>query len=275
MKAALQNAAFFILALLAFTSATARPMAETLDGVRKKASAMLLQKQKKQALQTLTEFIRNETNKTTATDALDFLEMIAKTFITKESQEAYETSVNLIVENPKEAVKQVDLCIQAEPQNSECLVQRIRLAYRDKNIGVVENYSSQLKQIIPGTRTDHWVSITLKRTDLDFKNKIIVKKLNEKVSEDSFVFAALELDRSFAAKNFSRAKEVLGYLEKHFSDWPDIIFYKSKLEVESAEEKSAQSNEAFALYSAKCKNLSKSIARKYRYDFDLCKRGMK
>ena len=45
--------------------------------------------------------------------------------------------------------------------------------------------------------------------------------------------ATLELDRSFAAKNFSRAKDVIQFFEKNFSDWPDIIYYKQKIEFES------------------------------------------
>ncbi len=273
LKAAPQNAAFFILLLLICAAALAKPMIETLASVRTKASTLLLQKQKKQALQAVIEFIRNESNKNPSSEAYEFLELVAKTFTGKESQESYETSVALVVEDPKEAIRQAEICLQADPQNSECLVQRIRLAYRNKNASAIQNYLNQIKLVIPGTKTDIWVSLATRRNEIDFKGKSIVKRLSEKPNEDTFVLASLELDRSFAAKNFSRAKEVIFYLEKNYPDWPDIIYYKLKIETESAEEKNAHTADALALYSAKCKNLSKSIARKYRYDFDLCRRG--
>lgn len=272
-KAALQNAAFFILIIALTRPLAAKPIIETLETVHTKATNFLLQKQKKQALQSISDYIKIENNKASLAEANDFLETVSKTFMVKESQEAYETSVIMTFENNKEAIKQIELCLQLDPQNADCLVQRIRLAARNKNVGAVESNLLILKQTIPNTKTDQWVSLSLKKLDLDFKNKTILKKLSEKPTEDTFVLATLELDRSFAAKNFSRAKDVIQYLDKNFADWPDIIFYKQKIETESAEEKLEPDAEVISLYTAKCKNLNKSTTRKYRYDFDLCSRG--
>ncbi len=246
---------------------------ETLESIKPKATALILQKQKKQALQLVSDYIKTENNRGLVFEATDFLETISKTFLSKESQEAYESSVNATIDNNKEAIRQVELCLKLEPANSECLVQRIRLASRNKNVGTLEANLTVLHETLPGSKTQQWVNFAIKKTDVDFKNKIILKKLPERPNEVIFALATLELDRSFAAKNFSRAKDIIQYLDKNFSDWPDIVFYKQKIEAESAEEKIQPSVDSVSLYSAKCKNLSKSSTRKYRYDFDLCIRG--
>ena len=272
-KAAVLNAAFFIFTNAIVLKADARVGVENLASIRTKATALLLQKQKKQALQLIAEYIKAETNKNSVNEANEFLLTTSQTFINKDSQEAYETSLNITIENPKESVKQVETCLQIDPLNADCIFQRIRLAARNKNTGALENYLGQLKSTVPNTKLDLWTQPSFKKNEADFKNKTFLKKLNEKATEDSFVMATLELDRSFAAKNFSRAKDVIQFFEKNFSDWPDIIYYKQKIEFESAEEKTERPTEVSQLYEAKCKSLSKSLLRKYRYDIELCVRG--
>ena len=54
-----------------------------------------------------------------------------------------------------------------------------------------------------------------------------------------------------------------------------LACYKNKLNLESEEEQTKSSPEHLAAYNSKCKNITKSAARKYRYDFELCIRGAK
>ena len=272
-KAAFQTAAFLILSISPAGFASARLLQDSPDTIKAKATTLLLQKQKNQALAAVAEYLQTETNKNNIMEMNDVMETIAKTFMSKESQEAYESSLNATVDNAKEAVRQAELCLKIEPQNSECLVQRIRLAARSKNPGVVEANMQLLTKIIPNTKTEQWLLLLIKKADTDFKNKSILKKLPDRPSDDLFALLVLELDRSFAAKNFSRSRDIIQHIDRNFSDWPDIVFYKQKIEFESAEQKAESGMDAPGLYVAKCKNLSKSSTRKYRYDFDLCVRG--
>ena len=101
-----------------------------------------------------------------------------------------------------------------------------------------------------------------------------MKKINKTPSEDFFILTVLEIERSFAVKNFSRAKDGVEYLVLNYPEYPDTIYFKQKLDSESTEEKITNASETNLLYVAKCKSLTKSMARKFRYDFDLCQRGL-
>lgn len=272
-KVALQNAAFFILTTTTATSAHSRIQDISLDMINTKATALLLQKQKLQALQLVSDYIKSMNSAHSTSEANDFLETVSKTFMSKESQEAYESSLNSTIDNKNEAVRQAEICLQLDPQNSECLVQKSRLAFRSKNATILKTSINTLHEAIPNTKTEQWVKLVLNKTNPDFKNQSFIKKLPDRPSEDVFPLITLELDRSFAAKNFSRAKEIIQYIEKYYVDWPEIIFYKQKIETESAEEALPPRADQVSPYSVKCKSLSKSVARKYRYDFELCLRG--
>jgi hypothetical protein len=133
---------------------------------------------------------------------------------------------------------------------------------------------NDIKELVPGSRQEVWLGIWVAKGDIDFKNRLIIKTLPEKNSEETFPLILLELDRAFAAKNYSRAKDVISYIEKHYTDWPDIFYYTYKINFESSEEKTKANPEQLALYSNKCKSMTKSVARKFRYDFELCLRGV-
>ncbi len=268
-KAAIINAAFFIFV----SSAGARAISTSFESVRTKATNLLIQKQKKQALQVVANYMQNESNKNSVSEASEFMLTLAQTFISKDAQEAYESSINFTLDNPKESLQAIEICLQLEPQNSDCLIQKLRLAVRAKNKTLIERTHIQITQAVPNTSADTFTTLIIKKDETDFKTKNFVKRLIDKPGDEDFVLTVLELDRAFDAKNFSRAKDVIQYLEKHFSDWPDILYYKQKIDLESVENKIVHSTEINTLYAAKCKSLSKSTARKYRYDFELCARG--
>ena len=79
---------------------------------------------------------------------------------------------------------------------------------------------------------------------------------------------------SWMIKNFSKAKELLNLIEIFYADWPETIYFKNKIDLESSEMKEPTTVEFMNQYQNKCKNLSKTIVRKYRYDFELCLRGL-
>lgn len=272
-KAAILFAAFFILVIS--NSALGRFFVGSFDDVKTKATQLLMKKQKAEALQIVLEFIKLETNKNLNSEVFDFLTKLAQTFVSKEAQDSYETSLNSVLDNPKEAHKAIDQCLQLEPQNTDCLIQKIRLLYRDKNAVDAEKWLEAVAKIIPGSKSFFWLELYLHK-DLNgsvFKDKTFIKKINEKPSEDFFILTVLEVERAFLVKNFSRAKEGIDYLEKNYPEYPEIIYFKQRLDSESVEEKTSNSTEVNLMYITKCKGLSKSMARKFRYDFDLCQRS--
>lgn len=252
--------------------------ANTIIGLKQKTTELLLQKKKSQAVELLTNYIKAEVDQNNKSEAREFLGQVAQSFIFHDAQEAYEASINQTLENAKEAMKNNNQCLKIEPQQLECLIQKVRLFIRNKDNKQAAESVDEIKKLVSSNKHTDWLGLLLIKNKPEFKNTQIIRYLPSKNSEDSFKLILLELDRCLVVKNYSRVKEMLLYLEKNYADWPDLVFYKYKLNLESSEEKLDSNAEADAeplkLYKNKCKSLSKTIARKFRFDFDLCARGV-
>lgn len=278
-KAAAKTAAFYFIGATFFSfvgiSALAKAGAGdlTLEATKKKVLNYLIQKQKKQALQAIDDLLAVEKNKSATKEIREFKINIAKKFLTKEAQEFYEVSINQTLDNSKDAKKNNDDCLNLEPENLDCQIQKIRLLYRESPGKL--NSKTELEPVNKffADSDFNWIKISTEKDALEFKNQTFYKKEYGPLTENKLVKATLEIDRAFKAKNFSRAKEMLQLIEKDFKDWPDIVFFKQNINRESAEDNRVSATEATNLYQMKCKNLSKTISRKYRYDFDLCLRS--
>lgn len=252
---------------------TAFAVETNLDSVKKKVLNLLIQKQKKQALANIDDYMAVEKNKTNLKEAKDFKTNIAKKFLTKEAQESYELSINQTLDSSKEAKKSNEECLSLEPENLDCQIQKLRLAYRENPKRPNERAEAEKVYKYFSDSDVNWVKLSLEKSAAEFKNANFYKKEAGPLTEEKLVKAILEVDRAYAAKNFSKAKEILQMIEKEYADWPDLVFFKQVINVESAENNKVTATEASNLYQTKCKNLSKTISRKYRYDFDLCMRG--
>lgn len=246
--------------------------------LKKNINEKILLKKKAEAIEEINKFLEIETNKSYIFDSQEYLLKIAKTFLTKEAQDYFEVAIINGYSNTKESKKAIESCLQLEPQNLECLIYKLKLNFAEKNTKQIQTTQNQMNELIKDQKLIQWIDLTILKNNLDsnFKNRNFLKKLPEKQTEESFMMVVLEIERTFLVKNYSRSKECLAYLEKNYSDYPDLIYFKNKLNSES-NENNLQNNieskiENSSLYSAKCKNISKSILRKYRYDFNLCQR---
>jgi hypothetical protein len=272
-KAAFLIAAFFILQIS--SNAFAKESIESFEDLKKAAGQLLLKKQKSEALAAINKFLKNENNQKNFAEANEFLIRVSQTFLSKEAQDAYEGSINATLDNPKEAQRLIDSCLSLEPDNSDCIIQKIRLSHREKNRYFLEKYLKELMEIAKTTPTYHWVEESIQKSvpGSGFKDKSFMKNFSGKINEETFILSVLEIERSFAAKNFSRARSGIEFLEKAFPEYPENIYFKQKLDADSSEEKPTAAADGGVIYSTKCKSLTKTMARKFRYDFDLCLRG--
>lgn len=277
-KAAFKNAAFLFMGCFMFHYEKIDAAPISFQSLKQKCTGLILQKKKTQAIHEVIDYLANsgEQNKE---EANDFLVLIAQQFVFREAQDAYESSINFSLDNVKEAIKNIDKCLSIEPQQLDCMIQKARLLYRVKETKGVVEVISQIKEIVPHSKFDRWLSLIMIKNKNEFKNKQIIKFGKDKTTDEWSGLVLLELERCFEVRNFSCAKDLLGFYEKNYADWPDLVFYKFKLDEESSEEKFGFQNEKnaeqFVLYKNKCKSISKTIARKYRYDFDLCMRSPK
>lgn len=245
------------------------------ENIKNKAAELLAQKKKDQALRLIISYSRTDRSKNYKKETGELLYLAAQTFLSKEAQEEYESSLNATLDNEKNAQKSVERCLNLEPQNLDCQIQKARLAYRSKNDRVFKATIATIRDLLANSFYEPLFGLFLEKKDADFKNRQIFSGQNESLPENMFGFVLLELDRCFAVKNFSRAKDILISLEKSFSDWPDLLYYKHRLNAESEEDPAKISSELLAAYASKCKSITKSASRKYRYDFELCIRGVK
>lgn len=271
LKAACISAAF-----LFSTQAFSAPPA-SFDSIKQKVMELLLQKKKSQAIQLILNYNKTDLARGHKAEASDLLLKVALQFISKDAQDAYENSLNLTLENPKDALKSNEQCLSADPQQLDCLIQKVRLQMRNKSMKAAVTSIAEIKELVPSSKYENWLETLSLKGEAEFKNKQIIKNIPDKANEDMLGLLILELDRSFMAKNYSRAKDLIIYFDKNYSEWPDLVFYKYKLDSESAEEKTkpnVENNQQLTFYSNKCKSLSKTLSRKYRYDIDLCARSI-
>lgn len=277
---AAQIAAFCFIVLVSSQNIMAKAIEPfNLEKTKNKLAEYLEKKQKTEALVFLNELLKQDSVKTYWPELGDILETIAKSFLSKEAQENFETSLNLTLENPKESKKFCDLCLNVDPNNFECLEQKARLAYRAKNQTDLNEVWIKIQEIGRRTKFESWMDLVIHKDkkEFDFNHKNIIKKINEPAAPLSHLkLLVLEIERAFRVHNFSRAREILEYLQKQTPDWPDLDYYKNKIQNESSEGRANSSTVVTSeteVYQTNCKNLSRSLFRKFRYDFDLCLRG--
>ena len=267
LKAALINAAFL------FSVAQAKTPISSLDNIRLRVSQLLAADKKAEALQVLSNYIKADRNKAYRNEASELIFSIGQLFLNKETQDHYETSLNETLSNDKLALKASERCLKLDAVNLDCLIQKGRSQHRLKNTKAFVETINEIKILIANTNYEKFFAQYVARMQPENSSKQIVTSLPTEPNEKTVLFLSLEIERAFSVKNYSRAKEVIAYAEKHFADWPDLAYFKNKLNIESSENQLQQDDDLKIVYSSKCKSISKSNARKFRYDFDLCNRG--
>lgn len=269
-KAAAITAAFCIFGLKAH--AVSR---NSFPELKKKVEQLFLDKKRKEAFDLIEEFLKNSSIKPDIEKAKDLRIVLGKKFLTQEAQNFYEQSLNATLENRAESKKLIEQCLALEPTNLDCQIQNMRLEYREAAFNKTKEFAAKAPKDIQDM---DWIRLTLLKKEKDFKNTIILKKIPDETSESNMIMVILELERSLQSKNYAMAKEALAYMEKNYSDWPEIVLFKQKIDMESSENdlpsyEKNQNQDILASYQAKCKSLNKTSIRRFRYDFDLCLRG--
>lgn len=266
LKAAIINAAFL------FSVAEAKTPPTSIENIRTRVSLLLATDKKEEALQILSNYLKADRNKAYRNDASELIFSIGQVFLNKETQEHYENSLSETLLNDKSALKAADRCLKLDKVNVDCLIQKARSQHRLKNTKAYIETLNELKVILAYSNYEKIFEQYVAQIQPENKSKQVVTVLPAEANEKTILLLGLELERAFLVKNYSRAKEVATYTEKHFPDWPDLAYFKNKLNLESSENQLQVDDDLIIIYINKCKSISKSNARKFRYDFDLCNR---
>jgi len=280
LKAAYKSAAFFIyntsaVFLFLFSLSLEATTLTSIDNIKNKTGELLSLKQKDKAIQLVINYSKTERSRAYKVEAGELLFNIGQSFLNKEAQEEYESSLNDTLENPKKSLKAAEACLKLDPINLDCLIQKARLHFRERNKKNFAATIEEIKAMVYGSAYEYLFQLFLERENPEFKNKQIINQLPSQPADRTLFYVIFELERSFEAKNYSRAREVIAYCEKFYSTWPDLAFFKNRLNSESSEKQAKLDDDLLNIYVNKCKSISNSAARKFRYDFDLCNRGKK
>ena len=275
LKAAYFNAAFlFSFAVCAQTqSAYAQAPKTSIENIRAKTAELLAAGKKENAINLLINFSKTERSKSHRPEVSELMFAAGQTFLNKEAQEHYEASLNATLDADRGALKSVEKCLNADEFNVDCRIQKARILYRGGKKNETLEALNAVQALLLNSAYEKVFFLYLERSKPEFRSKSIIGTLPQNPNDKSYVFLSLELERAFLVKNYSRAKEIILHIEKNYSDWPDLAYFRHKLNVESVEDAEEPKDDLMTVYANRCKSISKTVARKYRYDFDLCLRG--
>jgi hypothetical protein len=277
----------FLKALLTFTFLGSLALAQSSKPVKFNATANfnkvkqqivdLLAKNQRITAMTLieNELLRDDKEYKNKLNSLKF--NMLNDFLSLSTQEIYETSAGLILNDKKKALAGLQQCLALEPQNLQCRWLELKY-YRRYNTGIFND-----KALLYMETAQSFKQLQL------LKNSLLValgrvseitmtsnsKNLN---SEDSVLENITSYNIALEAKNYSKAKEIINHISAHNADYPDLIFMSyqlSSLWPEGVGFSESSLEKQFEVYRKKCADLPISIARKYFFDISLCVRSLK
>ena len=170
-------------------------------------------------------------------------------FLKQSTQDLFETAIAQLIKNARLAEKNIDKCLETEPQNDQC--QFLKLNIENRKSPITDKGSLEALR----------AKILDQDADLQFYKQV------------------KELENKIEVKNYSLARQLLDKLEKDYPDYPDLIIFKRNLNFLSSETDDEPTglfyqsdSKAFEIYQKRCESIDPMTIRKYIYDLDLCNR---
>jgi hypothetical protein len=277
--------ALFILSFLGSLAFAQRPKPAKFNAITsfnkvKEQIVELLAKNQRIAAMTLieNELLRDDKEYKNKLNSLKF--NMLNDFLSLSTQEIYETSAGLVLNDKKKALSGLQQCLAREPENLQCRWLELKYYSRynrglfdDKALAYIETAQS-FKQL---QLLKNSLLATLDRSDeisLNTNSKE-AKNLN---SEDLALENIINYNIAIDTKNYPKAKEIINYMNIHYVDYPDLIFMSYQLSTlwpEGVGFSESSLEKKFEVYRKKCTDLPISVARKYFFDISLCVRSLK
>lgn len=276
--------ALFILSFLGSLAVAQRPKpakfnATTSFNKVKEQIVELLAKNQRIAAMTLieNELLRDDKEYKNKLNSLKF--NMLNDFLSLSTQEIYETSAGLVLNDKKKALSGLQQCLALEPENLQCRWLELKY-YRRYNVGIFDDkalaYIETAQSFKQLQLLKNSLLVALDRSDeisLNTNSKE-TKNLN---SEDIALENIINYNIAIDAKNYPKAKEIINYMNIHYVDYPDLIFMSYQLSTlwpEGVGFSESSLDKQLEVYRKKCTDLPISVARKYFFDISLCVRSL-
>ncbi len=200
-------------------------------------------------------------------------------FLSLSTQETYEISAGLILSDKKKTLSGIQQCLAQEPENLQCRWLELKY-YRRYNGGIFDDKALAYIETAQSFKQLHLLKnsllVTLNRTG---EVALVSNKDNKNLTtEDIALENIINYNIFLESKNYSKAKEIINYMNIHYSDYPDLIFMSYQLSTlwpEGVGFSESSLDKQYEVYRKKCSDLPISIARKYFFDISLCVRSLK
>lgn len=268
-KKAAVVAAFFIFSTTSVLAEVKTKRAETYQDIIEKAQNLVLQKDRQQAINILSNAIRREGPKSTAASELKkTLQETSTVFLGDKAQQIYETGVTLKRTDLNQAQQKMTEGLRLEPDNMSFVLEQARISLAKGDCSAADDVIGKYKNMVSYSEEMSLVYaqiLVCQKKWTEF-SKLWELPENKKSSLAKF-WLALEVEKWITEKNDGKAKEVLEQIKKIDSQYPEPHFWSWKID-QSAKKKNL---EAVEKYSLACKNISAHLYRTYMLDPLLCR----
>lgn len=257
-------------------SAQAAYSANHFNKVKQRILGLLEKNQRVEARTVIeNELLRNDLDYKNKINALKY--NMLHDFLTLAAQDSFETAAPLILIDKKKSLNSLEQCLALEPENLQCLWLELKYLRR-YNFGLFNNkaatYIDTVQDLKPSQLLKYSLLMTLGRAaEIPAK----MKALTPTMTESDVLENIIQFELAISAGNYLRAKEIVNYLSRQYSDYPDVIFMSYQLSIlwqEGVGLSESSLERQYEVYKKKCADLPASVARKYFFDISLCVRSL-
>lgn len=243
---------------------------ETYKDIIEKAYNISLQRDRIQATSLLISALKRETKKEGRKELQTALEKVSTVFYSDKAQQIFETGNSLFWTDPSQAQAKLIDANQLESGNLVVEMTLIRSLLAVNKCSVASRNLEKNQEII-----DFFEDLQLLQAQIMICNskfeeyKIEKQKQNQKRQDEiGLWWSLLDVEYFFRSSLFSSAMDALRDLEKKWASYPEIYFWKHKIEVENK----VNSEETAQKYTSLCKAISPRQQRSFSRDPWLCRR---
>ncbi len=264
-------ASFFILAAAIISRvALATPPTknrETSAEIIQKAQNLILQKDRRQALEILNEALKSERpNGHGFKELKKTITELSHIFIGEKNQQLYELSLSLKRTEPAQALTKIIDALHFEPENLTLLLETARQNLTKGDCKAALETTLKAQTLNPWDDELTLVLAQVKICQNDLPGFVTIKEGAN--NSNSLPWWALEIEKAIKEKNLQRAKEALSQMKKLDKNYPERHYWAWKIDLEQK----TNNFESAQAYKNECQNLTVPFYRRFILDPRLCSR---
>ncbi|HEX7674406.1 MAG TPA: hypothetical protein VF412_09550 [Bdellovibrio sp.] len=268
MKILSLGAAVLAVALSLPQTSFSQNKSETYKDIIEKAYNLSLQKDRQQALNILITALQKENRPQAVAELRKAVNDVATVFISDKAQQTYEAGISLRKTDPVQAMGKLNEAVRIEADNLSIIVElaRVMIAKGDCS-GALDLLSKQAK-LLPYNEE---LKLSSAQALLCQSSWVEYGKLYDstevKKSPLQKFWLALEVERYFKIKNFTKSQEILSIVKKTDGKYPEVSYWGWKL-ANTAKKTDPEDAQKYVMT---CKNISANQYRQYMIDPMLCR----